>query len=62
MYDDDEYLQNILSKESKPNTNNNTNLKSIHVIFVMTCHENLTICDKRNIKNVLNIIYDDMAC
>ncbi len=33
MYDDDEILQNILFKESKPNTNNYTNLKSIHVFL-----------------------------
>ncbi len=28
MYEDGEYLQNILLKKSKPNTNNNNNLQS----------------------------------
>jgi len=33
MYDDGEYLQNILLKKSKPNENNNNNFKSGDVYF-----------------------------
>jgi hypothetical protein len=62
MYDDDEYLQNILLTELKPNTNNNNNLKSRH-IFVTPCHENFTICDNnKNVKFFKNILYDNVAC
>jgi hypothetical protein len=34
MYDDGEYIQNILLKKSKPNTNNNNNnVESQHVFL-----------------------------
>jgi len=33
MYNDDQYFQNILLIKSKPNANNNNNLKSWHVFF-----------------------------
>jgi hypothetical protein len=33
MYDDGEYLQNILLKKSKPNANNNNNFISHDVYF-----------------------------
>jgi len=59
MCDGNEYLQNILFK------------KIIYIynwittcVFVMACHEKFTIYDpqKKNIKKVLNMLHDDVAC
>ncbi len=33
IYDDGEYFQNILSKKSEPNINNNNHFKSQHVFW-----------------------------
>ncbi len=41
MYNDGEYLQNILLKKSKPNTNNNN-------LHVMACHKKFTTHDPQN--------------
>jgi hypothetical protein len=60
MYDHGEYFQNILLKKSKPNVNNNNNLKSWRVLLSRHVMKNLqSMIRKKNIKNVL---YDGMAC
>jgi hypothetical protein len=61
MYDDDEILQNILLKESKPNTNSYTNLKSIHIFLSQHAMKILQYVTKNHLKRFKHFIYD-MAC
>ncbi len=41
MYDHGQYFQNILLKKSKPNINNNNNLKSWRVLLARHVMKNL---------------------
>ncbi len=53
MYDDDQYLQNILLIKSKPNYYYYYYYKSWCVFFVMACRENLQyVTQKKRLKIV----------
>jgi hypothetical protein len=57
IYNDGEYLQNILLKNSKPNTNNNNNFKSQYVLLSWPAMKNLQSMTKTK-----KMLHDDMAC